>query len=116
MRVEVVNREFKIRIASGTLRYVDNQVDVTTGTVRFKAVFPNTDNALFPNQFVNARLLLDTRRKVILASAGAIQRGPQTTFVFLVKTAPWRHAMCEWVRSKARRRSSNKDCRMATLS
>ena len=85
MPVEAFNRDFKTRIATGTLLTVDNQVDVTTGTVRFKAVFPNGDNALFPNQFVNARLLLDTRRRVILAPAGAIQRGPQTTFVFLVK-------------------------------
>ena len=86
MPVEAFNRDFNTRLARGTLLTVDNLVDVTTGTVRFKAVFPNKDNALFPNQFVNARLRLDTRRGVILAPAGAIQRGPQTTFVFLVKS------------------------------
>jgi multidrug efflux system membrane fusion protein len=86
MPVEAFNRDFNTRLARGTLLTVDNLVDVTTGTVRFKAIFPNKDNALFPNQFVNARLLLDTRRGVILAPAGAIQRGPQTTFVFLVKS------------------------------
>ena len=85
MRVDVFNRDFKTKIATGALETVDNQIDVTTGTVRFKAVFPNSDYALFPNQFVNARLLLDTRRNVILAPASAIQRGPDTTFVFLVK-------------------------------
>jgi multidrug efflux system membrane fusion protein len=85
MPVDVFNRDFKTRIARGTLATVDNQVDVTTGTIRFKAVFPNSDNGLFPNQFVNARLLLDTRRNVVLVPAGAIQHGPQNTFVFLVK-------------------------------
>jgi multidrug efflux system membrane fusion protein len=53
--------------------------------VRLKAVFSNTDHALFPNQFVNARLLLDTKRNVILIPSPALQRGPQTTFVFVVK-------------------------------
>src|SRR5207249_3755606 len=71
--------------ASGTLLTVDNQVDVNTGTVRFKAVFPNRDNALFPNQFVNARLSIDLKHAVVLIPSGAIQRGPQTTFVFVVK-------------------------------
>ena len=85
MRVDVFNRDFKVKLARGALETVDNQVDVKTGTVRFKAVFSNHDNALFPNQFVNARLLLDTRRGVVLAPASAIQRGPQTTFAFLVK-------------------------------
>jgi len=83
--VEAYDRDFKNKIASGTLLTVDNQVDVSTGTVRFKAVFPNQDNALFPNQFVNARLLLDMKRNAVLIPAGAIQRGPQGTFVFLVK-------------------------------
>jgi membrane fusion protein, multidrug efflux system len=86
MPVEAFNRDFSAKLARGTLLTVDNLVDVTTGTVRFRAVFPNTDNALFPNQFVNARLLLDTRRHVVIAPTGAIQRGPQTTFVFLVNS------------------------------
>jgi len=86
MPVQVFDRDFRTKLANGTLLTVDNQIDVTTGTVRLKAIFQNDDNALFPNQFVNARLLLDTRRGVVLAPAAAIQHGPQTTFVFLVKT------------------------------
>jgi membrane fusion protein, multidrug efflux system len=85
MPVQVFDRDFRTKLANGTLLTVDNQIDVTTGTVRLKAIFQNDDNALFPNQFVNARLLLDTRRSVVLAPAAAIQHGPQTTFVFLVK-------------------------------
>jgi membrane fusion protein, multidrug efflux system len=85
MLVQVFDRDFRTKLANGTLLTVDNQIDVTTGTVRLKAIFQNDDNALFPNQFVNARLLLDTRRGVVLAPAAAIQHGPQTTFVFLVK-------------------------------
>ena len=83
--VEAFDRDFKETLATGTLLTIDNQVDVNTGTVRFKAIFSNHDNALFPNQFVNARLLLDIKRRVVLIPAGAIQRGPQTTFVFVVK-------------------------------
>ena len=71
---------FQETLATGTLLTIDNQVDVNTGTVRFKAIFPNYDNALFPNQFVNARLLLDIKRGVVLVPAGAVQRGPQATF------------------------------------
>ena len=64
---------------------VDNQIDPTTGTVRLKAVFPNADNELFPNQFVNARLLLEVKRGATVVPAAAIQRGPQGTFVYVVK-------------------------------
>jgi membrane fusion protein, multidrug efflux system len=85
MPVQTFDRDFKTKIANGLLQTVDNQIDVTTGTVRLKAIFQNADDALFPNQFVNARLLLDTRRGVVLAPAAAIQHGPQNTFVFLVK-------------------------------
>jgi multidrug efflux system membrane fusion protein len=63
---------------------VDNQIDTTTGTSRLKAVFPNTDGALFPNQFVNVRLALDTKRGAIIVPAVAIQRGPTGTFVYLI--------------------------------
>jgi membrane fusion protein, multidrug efflux system len=85
LAVEAYDREMKERIATGTLLTVDNQADTNTGTVRLKAVFSNTDHALFPNQFVNARLRLDTKRNVILIPTAALQRGPQTTFVFVVK-------------------------------
>ena len=62
LKVDAYDRDLTKKLASGTLLTVDNQIDQTTGTVKLKAEFPNTDNALFPNQFVNARLLLDTHR------------------------------------------------------
>ncbi|OGU06940.1 MAG: multidrug transporter subunit MdtA [Geobacteraceae bacterium GWC2_58_44] len=83
--VEAFDREQKQLLAKGELLTVDNQIDPTTGTVRLKALFPNTNNELFPNQFVNARLLLETRRGAILVPSAAIQRGPQGTFVYLVQ-------------------------------
>ncbi|HYM37433.1 MAG TPA: MdtA/MuxA family multidrug efflux RND transporter periplasmic adaptor subunit [Nitrospiraceae bacterium] len=83
--VEAFDREQKRKLATGTLLTVDNQIDPNTGTVRLKATFPNDDNELFPNQFVNARLLLDVRRGATLVPTAAIQRGPQGTFVYVVK-------------------------------
>ncbi|HUM40754.1 MAG TPA: efflux RND transporter periplasmic adaptor subunit, partial [Nitrospira sp.] len=66
---------------------VDNQIDPTTGTVRLKAVFPNDDSALFPNQFVNARLLLDIKQGATIVPSAAVQRGPKGTFVYVVNEA-----------------------------
>ncbi len=83
--VEAYDRELKQKLATGYLLTVDNQVDTTTGTVRFKAVFPNKGNELFPNQFVNARLLVETKRDAVIVPASAVQRGPQGTFVYVVK-------------------------------
>jgi multidrug efflux system membrane fusion protein len=83
--VQAFDRDFKKQIAGGTLLTIDNQVDVNTGTVRFRATFPNKDNGLFPSQFVNARLLVDVNRGVVLVPAAAVQRGPQSAFVFVVK-------------------------------
>lgn len=83
--VDAYNREQTQKIASGSLLTIDNQVDPNSGTVRFRAEFPNKDHALFPNQFVNARLLLETRRGVTLVPTAAIQRSPQGDFVYLVK-------------------------------
>jgi multidrug efflux system membrane fusion protein len=85
MPVEAFDREQKRRLATGALLTVDNQIDPTTGTVRLKAIFPNDDNELFPNQFVNARLLLDVKRNATVVPAAAIQRGPKGTFVYVVK-------------------------------
>ncbi|MBV9081285.1 MAG: MdtA/MuxA family multidrug efflux RND transporter periplasmic adaptor subunit [Acidobacteriaceae bacterium] len=85
MRVEAYDRDQKKKLAEGTLLTVDNQIDPTTGTSRLKAVFPNTDYALFPNQFVNARLWLDTRKDVTIVPAVAVQRGPTGTFVYVVQ-------------------------------
>jgi membrane fusion protein, multidrug efflux system len=83
--VELYNRDLKQKLATGTLLTIDNQIDPNTGTIRCKAVFPNEDNALFPNQFVNARLLVDTKRDTIIVPAAAIQRSPQSMFVYVVK-------------------------------
>ena len=83
--VEAYNRDLKQKLATGTLLTIDNQIDPNTGTVRCKAVFPNENAALFPNQFVNARLLVDTRRDAVIVPAAAIQRSPQSTFVYVVK-------------------------------
>jgi multidrug efflux system membrane fusion protein len=83
--VEAYDREQKQKLASGYLLTVDNQIDPTTGTVRLKAEFPNKDNELFPNQFVNARLLVEVKREAVIIPAAAVQRGPQGTFVFIVK-------------------------------
>ena len=85
MPVEVYDRDMKQRLATGSLLTVDNQIDPATGTVRLKATFPNERNELFPNQFVNARLLVDVVRGVTVIPAPAIQRGTQGTFVYVVK-------------------------------
>ncbi|HEX3684484.1 MAG TPA: MdtA/MuxA family multidrug efflux RND transporter periplasmic adaptor subunit [Bryobacteraceae bacterium] len=85
MRAEAYDRDARNKLAEGTLLTVDNEIDTTTGTSRLKAVFPNSDYALFPNQFVNIRLWLDTKRNAIIVPAVAIQRGPTGTFVYLVK-------------------------------
>jgi len=69
----------------GALKVVDNQVDQTTGTVRLKAEFPNADLQLWPGQFVNVRLLVDTLEQVVVIPTGAVQRGPNGTFVYVVK-------------------------------
>jgi multidrug efflux system membrane fusion protein len=85
LMVEAYNRDLKQKLATGTLLTIDNQIDLNTGTVRCKAVFPNEDNTLFPNQFVNARLLVDTKRDTTIVPAAAVQRSPQATFVYVVK-------------------------------
>lgn len=84
LRVDAYDRDDRNKIASGTLLTVDNQIDPTTGTSRLKAEFDNKDNALFPNQFVNCRLLLDTKHNVVIVPAPAIQRGPSGSYVYVV--------------------------------
>ncbi len=84
LTVAAFDREQKKLLATGTLQSIDNQIDPTTGTVKLKAVFANADGALFPNQFVNARILVDTLRNVTLVPNAAIQRSPQSTFVYTV--------------------------------
>ena len=83
--VEAWDRDLKTRLAAGALSAIDNQVDTATGTVKLKALFSNEDKALFPNQFVNAQLLVDTLRGVVIVPTAAIQRGPQGAFVYVVK-------------------------------
>jgi multidrug efflux system membrane fusion protein len=83
--VDAFDRDLKNRLAGGALAAVDNQIDPTTGTVRLRAVFPNQEDALFPSQFVNARLLVDTLRNTVLVPTAAIQRSPTATFVYRVK-------------------------------
>jgi len=83
--VEAYDRDLKHKLATGSLMTIDNQIDPTTGTVKFKAVFPNKEGALFPNQFVNARLLVNTVRNVVLVPNAAIQHSPQSAFVYVVK-------------------------------
>jgi multidrug efflux system membrane fusion protein len=83
--VEAYDRDLKRKIADGWLLSVDNEIDQTTGTLRLKAEFPNRDDALFPNQFVNARLVVDRIRGAVIVPSAAIQRSPQSTFVYIVK-------------------------------
>ncbi len=85
LRAEAYDRDLTKKLADGALLTVDNEIDPTTGTSRLKAVFPNNDYALFPNQFVNVKLWLDTKRGAIIIPAVAIQRGPTGTFVYLVQ-------------------------------
>jgi membrane fusion protein, multidrug efflux system len=85
LAVEAYNREQSRKLASGSLLTMDNQIDPNSGTVRLKALFTNKDHMLFPNQFVNAHLLLEIRRGVVVVPTAAVQRSSQGTFVFLVK-------------------------------
>lgn len=85
LTVDAYDRSGNTKLASGTLLTVDNQIDPATGTVKLKAQFANDDSGLFPNQFVNARLLLDVVHDATLIPAAAIQRGNQGTYVYLVK-------------------------------
>jgi multidrug efflux system membrane fusion protein len=73
------------KLGAGTVLTLDNQIDQTSGTVRFKAEFENADLSLFPNQFVNARLLLDTKRQTLIVPAAAVQHSPASAFVYRVK-------------------------------
>lgn len=84
---DAYDRDDRKKLASGMLLTVDNQIDPTTGTSRLKAEFPNTDYALFPNQFVNVRLSLETKHNVTIVPAVAVQRGPTGTgpFVYVVQ-------------------------------
>jgi multidrug efflux system membrane fusion protein len=85
LTVEAYNRDDQTKLETGTLLTIDNEIDQTTGTGRLKAIFDNKDNLLWPNQFVNIRLLLETRKNSTLIPSAAILRGPQGSYVFVVK-------------------------------
>jgi len=86
LQVDAYSRDDITKLATGKLLTIDNQIDPTTGTGKLKAMFDNADNALWPNQFVNAHLLLETRKGTIVVPAAAIQRGPQgSAFTYVVK-------------------------------
>jgi membrane fusion protein, multidrug efflux system len=85
LEVDAYSRDDQTKLATGKLLTIDNQIDPTTGTGKLKGIFENRDNSLWPNQFVNARLLIEVRKNSTVIPAAAIQRGPQGTYVFTVK-------------------------------
>ena len=87
LTVDAYDRGLETRLASGSLSAIDSQIDPTTGTIKLKATFANAHDELFPNQFVNARVTVDTLKNAVIVPAAAIQRGPQKTFVYLVTPA-----------------------------
>lgn len=84
LEVDAYNRDFTVKLASGKLLATDNQVDSTTGTLRLKAIFEDNKGALFPNQFVNTRMLVEVKEDAIVVPSSAIQRGPTATYVYVV--------------------------------
>ena len=85
MPVTAYDRDFKHQLAEGVLLTTDNQIDQSTGTIKLKASFPNLDNSLFPNQFVNAKLLINTIPNATLIPAAGLQRSQQGAFVYVIK-------------------------------
>jgi membrane fusion protein, multidrug efflux system len=85
LSVEALDRSEQTRLASGKLESTDNQIDTTTGTLKLRALFDNKNDALFPNQFVNARLLLQTLHNVVLIPSSAIQHNADQSYVFLIQ-------------------------------
>jgi multidrug efflux system membrane fusion protein len=85
LKVEAYDRDMKVKLAEGWLETIDNQIDPTTGTVKLRANFDNRDEKLFPNEFVNAKLLVEEKTGVTLIPTAAVQRNSQQTYVFLVK-------------------------------
>jgi multidrug efflux system membrane fusion protein len=84
LTVDAFSRDGGAKLGAGKVLLIDNQINQTTATIRLKAVFPNPTSALWPNEFVKARLLLDTKRNVLVVPTPAIQRGPKGTFVYVV--------------------------------
>ena len=84
LRVDAIDQDGKTKLASGTVLSLDNQIDSATGTIKIKAQFSNEDAKLFPNQFVNAHLYLETQKNVVLIPSNAIQQGAETSLVYIV--------------------------------
>jgi multidrug efflux system membrane fusion protein len=85
LEVDAYSRDAKSKLAQGSLTTLDNQIDPTTGTLKLRATFANPKGTLFPNQFVNARLLVQTKHGVSLVPTAAVQRNSQATYVYVVK-------------------------------
>lgn len=85
LNVEAYSRDDQTKLANGKLLTIDNQIDPTTGTAKLKAIFDNHERSLWPNQFINARLLLEVRKNNTVVPTPAVQRGPQGAYVFTVK-------------------------------
>jgi multidrug efflux system membrane fusion protein len=85
LRVLALDRGNTTTLDEGALAVVDNQIDQTTGTVKLKATFPNNDLKLWPGKFVNARLILTTRKGAIVVPSSVVQRGPQGTYAYVIK-------------------------------
>jgi multidrug efflux system membrane fusion protein len=83
--VEAYDRAAQTKIATGKLLSLDNQIDTTTGTVKLRAIFDNKNDALFPNQFVNTRLLVETLKDKTLIPTSAIQHNGQASFVYVIQ-------------------------------
>jgi membrane fusion protein, multidrug efflux system len=88
LTVDAYDRDDTAKLASGKLQTIDNQIDLTTGTYKLKSMFANADNSLFPNQFVNVHLLVDTLHNLTIIPTAAIQRGPQGTYVYAAAKDP----------------------------
>ena len=89
LEVDVYDRGLTKKLAVGKLEAAESSIDQSTSSLQFKAIFPNEDNALYPNQFVNVRLLIDTKRDVVIVPSAAVQMSPDSTFVYVVeKEAP----------------------------
>jgi multidrug efflux system membrane fusion protein len=88
MTVQALDRAQQTNLATGSILAMDNQIDSETGTIRLRAIFTNDDNALFPSQFVNAKLLIDTLHGQTLIPASAVQRNGTNTFVYVLSREP----------------------------
>jgi multidrug efflux system membrane fusion protein len=107
--VMAYDRDDTAKIASGTLASIDNQIDTTTGTYKLKATFSNDSNILFPNQFVNVHLLVDTKHNLTVVPITAIQRGPQGTYVYAVD-----HSNVAKIRTVTIAQSTNEDAGLSS--